>query len=452
MSSLNILSLKKKAPLFIRNPFFKVVSSHLCNPPPPPALLWRSQNPPRLKKSKKSLRESLCGEFLRVLADPPKTSQNESPESKDRWFSWALLKGNGTGVCDICVARACADARAPHKCDTYAFPQTTLFVLSKSSLIASSARRLLVTEKKKLSPLYAPPSKSPDLPILFSSFLKFRGFPCFFLRFCSLFQGFEGFGREENPCFSSGDPRFSTHRVRFATTSRRIPPHGGHHSHYWAGTACRAWRCTRQTHAHRWHPHDGRGGQVLDIVQKVFSEKVSAITRRCQKCVKNAPKWVLFYWGEKRKCVKNASKMRDTPLGENMDNTDQRDMGRRHGYSGAAHPPSHRQLAGGGSPQMPWIWAGCSEHRRVTSGSGTLCEEQHGRPAPRAQALAKYLISKLRAPLKGTNLSLVRGQTEPKRRFSQIFADFRRFSPFPRKYSIWKTQIFAENRRWRLSP
>ena len=45
-----------------------------------------------------------------------------------------------------------------------------------------------------------------------------------------------------------------------------------------------------------------------------------------QKCVRNASKWVLFYW-EKRNvqnaseirqnCVKNASKMRGTPLGEN---------------------------------------------------------------------------------------------------------------------------------------
>ena len=44
---------------------------------------------------------------------------------------------------------------------------------------------------------------------------------------------------------------------------------------------------------------------------------------------------------------------------------------------------------------------------------------------------------------KGTNL---RGQTDHKRRFSQIFADFCRFSLFPRKQSIWETQIFAENR------
>ena len=45
--------------------------------------------------------------------------------------------------------------------------------------------------------------------------------------------------------------------------------------------------------------------------------------------------------------------------------------------------------------------------------------------------------------LKGTNL---RGQTEPKRRFSLIFADFCWFSAFPRKQSIWEMQIFAENR------
>ena len=44
--------------------------------------------------------------------------------------------------------------------------------------------------------------------------------------------------------------------------------------------------------------------------------------------------------------------------------------------------------------------------------------------------------------LKGTNL---RGQTETKRRFSQIYADFCRFSPFLRKQSIWETGIFAEN-------
>ena len=55
--------------------------------------------------------------------------------------------------------------------------------------------------------------------------------------------------------------------------------------------------------------------------------------------------------------------------------------------------------------------------------------------------------------LKGT--IPLRGQTEPKRRFALIFADYHRFL----ENSIWETQIFAENRRnaqqtadWRLSP
>ena len=33
-------------------------------------------------------------------------------------------------------------------------------------------------------------------------------------------------------------------------------------------------------------------------------------------------------------------------------------------------------------------------------------------------------------------------------RFLLIFADFCRFSPFPRKRSIWETQVSAENRRF----
>ena len=40
-----------------------------------------------------------------------------------------------------------------------------------------------------------------------------------------------------------------------------------------------------------------------------------------------------------------------------------------------------------------------------------------------------------------------------KRRFSQIFANcFCRFSPSPRKQSIWETQVFAENRRFGRKP
>ena len=53
------------------------------------------------------------------------------------------------------MASACAHAR--HTDDTHAFPQTTLFVVSKSMLVVSSARHLLVTEKKTSPPFRSPP-------------------------------------------------------------------------------------------------------------------------------------------------------------------------------------------------------------------------------------------------------------------------------------------------------
>ena len=43
--------------------------------------------------------------------------------------------GTEGGVYDICVASACAHSR--HTDDTHVFPQTTLFVLSNSMLVAS---------------------------------------------------------------------------------------------------------------------------------------------------------------------------------------------------------------------------------------------------------------------------------------------------------------------------
>ena len=68
----------------------------------------------------------------------------------------------------------------------------------------------------------------------------------------------------------------------------------------------------------------------LGIVQKVFSEKVSAITRMRQKCIRHASKMrqnVSCFIGKRgtfqivskmsQKCIKLASKMRGTPLGEN---------------------------------------------------------------------------------------------------------------------------------------
>ena len=61
------------------------------------------------------------------------------------------------------------------------------------------------------------------------------------------------------------------------------------------------------------------------------------------------------------------------------------------------------------------------------------------------QAKITLALTNHQGALKGTNL---RGQTELKRRFSLILADFCRFSPFPRKRSILELQIFAENRRF----
>ena len=51
---------------------------------------------------------------------------------------------------------------------------------------------------------------------------------------------------------------------------------------------------------------------LIGIVQKVFSEKASAIAEMHQKCVRNASKWVLFYWERRNvpKCVGIASKLR----------------------------------------------------------------------------------------------------------------------------------------------
>ena len=74
-------------------------------------------------------------------------------------IGYFLTGGNGISGGDICVARACTDAR--HTNDTRAFPQTTLFVVSKSRLIASSARHLLVSAEVKRSPPFRfPPFKS----------------------------------------------------------------------------------------------------------------------------------------------------------------------------------------------------------------------------------------------------------------------------------------------------
>ena len=61
----------------------------------------------------------------------------------------------------------------------------------------------------------------------FSSLFPFCGFPCFFVRFCSLFQGFQPFCREENPRFFRGIIAFFAKkskdwRVRVSTARKEI--------------------------------------------------------------------------------------------------------------------------------------------------------------------------------------------------------------------------------------
>ena len=60
------------------------------------------------------------------------------------------------GVCDICVARACA--HAPPTQMTHAFPQTALSIVSKTRLIERRVICLSV-EQKTSSPLVLPPFK-----------------------------------------------------------------------------------------------------------------------------------------------------------------------------------------------------------------------------------------------------------------------------------------------------
>ena len=104
-----------------------------------------------------------------------------------------------------------------------------------------------------------------------------------------------------------------------------------------------------------------RKGRRVVIVQKVFSEKVSAITQMRQKCVKNAPKkWVLVYWEERNvlKCVRNASKM----LHQNVRNT-----------FGGEHHLTIRREGGFGREKNPcFFWGGGGICAPVSNKTRTL--------------------------------------------------------------------------------
>ena len=78
-------------------------------------------------------------------------------------------------------------------------------------------------------------------------------------------------------------------------------------------------------------------------------------------------------------------------------------------------------------------------------GPAVLTEKMFLESASQSEKYSRRNNSVIQGAIKGTDL---RGQTESKRTFSQIFADFCRFSPFPRKQSIWEAQIFAGTRRF----
>ena len=63
----------------------------------------------------------------------------------------------------------------------------------------------------------------------FSSLFSLCGFPCFFVRFCSLFQGFQGFCREENPRFFRGILAFFAKKGRIGGSGYASHLYGSTH-------------------------------------------------------------------------------------------------------------------------------------------------------------------------------------------------------------------------------
>ena len=83
--------------------------------------------------------------------------------SQDQSGTTAPLNGGGgteRGVRDICVSSACAHAR--HTDDTHAFPQTTLFVVSKPNARCVIGASFACHREKRTSHLGPPHVKVPD--------------------------------------------------------------------------------------------------------------------------------------------------------------------------------------------------------------------------------------------------------------------------------------------------
>ena len=102
-------------------------------------------------------------------------------------------------------------------------------------------------------------------------------------------------------------------------------------------------------------------------------------SEKSQKCGKNTSKWVLFYWERRNfpKCVRNASKMRGTPLGEKLPDNyfyllrdfailaiPHKDLGSRFCcWLGSKHCPNFSALC--------FLWGGPIS----PSGYGSLCQD-----------------------------------------------------------------------------
>ena len=85
----------------------------------------------------------------------------------------------------------------------------------------------LLRKRKQISTHSKIRNYYPDLPEVlaffsFSSLFSFCGFPCFFVHFCSLFQGFPRVLQRGNPRFFRGDPRFFCCQQKARIVNRQL--------------------------------------------------------------------------------------------------------------------------------------------------------------------------------------------------------------------------------------
>ena len=118
---------------------------------------WRAGRNRESRRDKKKLNKD-----SKVSAEHCQSSLNSLPSkhncrrrgSQTPASGHSLTGGTEQGVCEICVEKACADAR--HTNDTYAFPQTTLLLCKNQGLLFACHR------EKTYPPLRSPLLKVPD--------------------------------------------------------------------------------------------------------------------------------------------------------------------------------------------------------------------------------------------------------------------------------------------------